>query len=231
MPEGESEVVLLSGAGLQLKTVTIYLPLRHRVEILEWGIDTEASCATLPAFSQESLLVFYGSSVCQGIGAARPGMSYASVLGRLLDLDFVNLGFGGAGKAEPEVIERVTAANASAFLLDLGKSYGRQDTDPYVQMLQTIRKAHPVTPIVCVTPIFSSREICEPDYRELSAHTRTVVREAVTRAADDGVTLVEGESLLGPSDADGLSGDGLHPSDLGHTMIAERLAPIVREIL
>ena len=40
---------------------------------------------------------------------------------------------------------------------------------------------------------------------------------------DQNVFLVEGRELLGESDWDGFSSDGVHPSDLGHYLIAERL--------
>ena len=42
---------------------------------------------------------------------------------------------GGAGKAEPEVVDLVARVEAGCFLLDLGKSYGRQDAAPYVEIL------------------------------------------------------------------------------------------------
>ncbi|MDP6114473.1 MAG: hypothetical protein QGG53_21635, partial [Planctomycetota bacterium] len=54
-----------------------------------------------------------------------------------------------------------------------------------------------------------------------------VVRNAVktrTNAGDEHTTLIEGLDLLGPKDADGFSGDGVHPNDLGFNLIAERIS-------
>ena len=48
-------------------------------------------------------VVFYGTSITQGGCASRSGMSYQAILGRQLNLDFVNLGFSGNGKGEPVV--------------------------------------------------------------------------------------------------------------------------------
>jgi len=101
-------------------------------------------------------------------------------------------------------------------------------------VLATLRQAHPGAPIVCITPIFSSREWYSDEYEALSRHTRIVVRESVAERVaqgDDRTFLVEGEGLLSPQDSDGLSGDGVHPNDLGHSRIAERLRPTIEAAL
>ena len=230
----EGEVVCFAGANRELKEITIYLPLRCELRIDAYGMDADAECEKPGSFSREHPFVLYGSSVAQGIGSARPGMSYASILGRSMDIDHVNLGFGGAGKAESEVVDLVAQVDACCYLLDLGKSYGRQSAEAYIEMLSALRRAHPGTPIVCITPIFSSREFYSEEYLDLSLHTRVVVREAVAEhrtRGDSLVFLVEGEALLSSEDSDGLTRDGVHPNDLGHSLMAERLWPISEEVL
>ncbi|MBT6150108.1 MAG: hypothetical protein HOH74_32000, partial [Gemmatimonadetes bacterium] len=113
-----------------------------------------------------------------------------------------------------------------------GKSYGRQDAGPYTAMIRTLREAHAHAPVLCITPIYSSRGLYEPGYDELTRHTQDVVRQAcATFIDDDLVQIVEGESLLSATETDHLTGDGVHPNDLGHTQIAARLLPQVRQIL
>lgn len=71
-------------------------------------------------------------------------------------------------------------------------------------------------------------------YIELSRHTRDIVREATTKNVTGGdahLHLVEGETLLGPSDSDDLAGDGVHPNELGHSRIAQRLQPTIEQAL
>ena len=100
--------------------------------------------------------------------------------------------------------------------------------------MTTLRQAHPGTPIVCITPIFSSREFYNDRYVDLSRHTRAIVRESVAEriARGDGLLfLVEGKTLLSAQETDGLNGDGVHPNDLGHSRIAERLQPTIEEAL
>ena len=174
--------------------------------------------------------MLYGSSIAQGAGAARAAMGYGAQLGRLMDLEVVNLGFGGAGKAEREVVELVSRIDACCVVLDLGKSYGLQAVDAYARMLEQLRATGPTVPLVCVTPVFSTRELHDSEYVALSEHTRDVMRRAATarrRDGDAGVVLVEGLALLGQRDSDGYSGDGVHPNDLGYARIAERLQSVV----
>jgi len=230
----EVDVVCFTGANRTPKEISIYLPLRHELQIVEWGIDREAKCERPASFEVEKPLVLYGSSIAQGIGAARPGMSYSAILGRAMNIDPINLGLGGAGRAEEEVVARVLQIEACCFVLDLGRSYGTQLVDPYLTMLTAIREAHPETPIVCVTATFSSRELHQPEYLKLSNHTRSVVRDSVemrVSLGDENLTLVEGDTFLSAQDTDGLSADGLHPNDFGYSLIAQCLQPVIENVL
>jgi hypothetical protein len=160
-------------------------------------------------------------------------MSYEAILTRRLGLDFVNLGFSGAGKAEPEVVELVAQVDACCYVFDLGKSFGGQPAEVYGAMLDTIRRAHPDVPLVCVTPIFSTRESFDGAYADLSEHVRDAVRQAVRERAESGggrLHLVEGTDLLGPGDADAFH-EGVHPTDLGFMRVADRLEPLLRQVL
>ena len=230
---GERQVVCFTELDPGEREITIYLPLRQQLQIGAIGVDDETRFGPVSAFAESRPFILYGSSVAQGVGASRAGMSYAAALGRSLCLDHVNLGFGGAGRAEPDVVALVAQVDACLYLLDLGKSYGYQSEDVYSDMLAALREARPLAPIVCVTPIFSSREFGDPDYENLSRHTRAVVEEAVGMAGkgDGRLFLIEGERLLGREETDGLVGDGVHPNDLGHARIARRLRPLLEEAL
>jgi len=228
-----SEATFFVGAGGERKEITVYLPLFQELSMLAVGVDDGARVEAPASFARVRPYVLYGSSVAQGSCAGRPGMSYSAILARDLGLDFVNLGFGGAGKAEAEVVELVAETTPCCWLFDLGKSYGRQDGTGYSRMIYTVRNRHPDVPVVCVTPIFSTRECYSAEYRELSEHTRRAMREAAQeriKGGDSMVRIVEGMDLLGPEDTDGLH-EGVHPNDLGYTLIAERLRPVVGEAI
>ena len=111
--------------------------------------------------------------------------------------------------------------------------YGVQPADAYLEMLRSVRKTHPETPIVCITPIFSTRELYNSDYADLSRHVRDVVVKAATAMIDGGdknTHFVNGLELLGAGDADAFK-EGVHPSDLGFARMADRLEPLFKKIL
>jgi hypothetical protein len=230
----EVEIVFFREFKREEREIVIYLPYHQELEIQAIGVDTDATLQSLePAFQKNLPIVFYGSSICQGSGACKPGMTYSAIIGRSLGLDFVNLGFGGSGKAEPEVVELVSAIPACCYVFDLGRSYGLQDSAPYQAMLHTIRNAHPDAPIICITPTASSRELFTKMETDRSTHTRVVAQEAVEAALSAGISnlhLVNGVELLTFDELDGLSADGLHPSDMGYNLIAQKLIPILKRV-
>ncbi|MBM3852477.1 MAG: hypothetical protein FJ399_04905 [Verrucomicrobia bacterium] len=231
----DTEVLVYDGGDSAEKEFVIYLPHLQEVTVKAIGTDEAARFSPLPPrFAESRPVVFYGSSVCQGSAAQSPAQTYPAIVSRQLNLDFVNLGFGGAGKAEPEVVRHVTSLPGCAYVFDLGKSYGSQDSSAFMAMLQTIRRDHPQAPIIVVTPITSAKEVREADYSAQSLHTRKVMRDPareLIRAGDPRIVVVEGEDLLGFQEHHLLSRDGVHPSDEGYRVIAVRLAPVLRQAL
>ncbi|MBL9212034.1 MAG: hypothetical protein JNL92_16370 [Opitutaceae bacterium] len=228
-----AELVLFSGLDRRPREITIYLPHTSEVRVVAIGIDADAHIGPAAAFALPAPVVCYGSSVLQGTGADHPAQTYPAVLARRLNLDFVNFGFGGAGKAEPDVVALINRPAASAFLLDLGKSYGPQSKDVFARMLADLRAAHPTTPIVCVTPIYSTKEAAEPGYRELSENLRALMRHAALErrnAGDRNIHVIEGPDLFGPADQ-ALFKDPLHPNDAGNERMGDRLAPTLKSVL
>ena len=234
-PKVETEVVLFRDLDRKEKEIVIYMPYHQGILIRGIGVDKDTKfSAPEQKFARPQPVVFYGSSVCQGNGALKPGMTYPAKLCRDLNLDFVNLGFGGAGKAEANVVDLVNSIPACCYIFDLGKSYGMQDATAYQTMLQTVRKSHPKVPLICLTPITSAREVYSKAYANRSQHTRDAMREAANKliqSGEKGVYLLEGADLLGFDEHDGLSRDGVHPTDYGYSIIARKLLPVTKKAL
>jgi lysophospholipase L1-like esterase len=93
-----------------------------------------------------------------------------------------------------------------------------------------LRKAHPDTPILAITPIYSVREAAgQTENDGMREHIRQVVSQRIG-AGDRNLQIVEGTDLLGPERGDGLV-DGTHPNDLGFQWMAEGLVPRLRRVL
>ena len=234
-PKVETDLVLFKDLEKKEREIVIYLPYHQGVLIKAIGVDDNAKFSTPDhRYAKPLPVVFYGSSVCQGNGALKPGMTYPAKVCRDLNLDFVSLGFGGAGKAEPNVVDLVASIPACCYIFDLGKSYGMQNATAFKKMLQTVRRSHPGAPLICLTPITSARELYSQAYANRSQHTRDVMREAVNefiQSGEKGVILLEGTDLLGFDEHDGLSRDGVHPTDYGYSIIANKLLPALKRAL
>jgi lysophospholipase L1-like esterase len=88
--------------------------------------------------------------------------------------------------------------------------------------------------LICLTPITSALEVHSQAYANRSRHTREVMREAVSDFMKSGgkdVYLLEGTDLLGFAEHDGLSRDGVHPTDYGYSIIAKKLLPVTKKAL
>jgi hypothetical protein len=215
------------------KDITVYLPHDVEARVFAVGLDADAELRSPPTFALKRPMVCYGSSVLQGSGATHPSKTYPAGVARRLNLDFVNLGFGGAGKAETEVVGLVNQLDACCYLFDLGKSYGAATPERFCRMLDAIRAAHPEVPIFCVTPIYSTREETEPPLLKRSEDLRSMMRQAATdrrQAGDKHTYVVEGLFLFGEPDK-ALFHDPLHPNDAGNELMAQRLAPIIEKAL
>ena len=217
------------------RDIVLYLPLYKAAKIISVGLDKEAKLERAKDFAVTKPVVFYGTSITQGGCASRSGMSYQAILGRKLNLDFVNLGFSGNGKGEADVANAVAAIDASVFVLDFAQNNPTVESlrEVYKPFLEAIRSKHPATPIVAITPIYAASESWRAETSAKNVAMRELIRKVIAdriAAGDTNVQLVEGMDLLGPAQGDGLV-DGVHPNDLGFQWMADGLAARLRQVL
>jgi len=215
------------------REITLYLPLYMPVKVLGIGVDGEAQVQAPKPFALPEPVVFYGTSITQGGCASRSGMSYQAMLGRMLNLDYVDLGFSGNGMGEPELARTVASLHAACFVMDFAQNNPTVESlaQVYAPFVETIRSSHPETPILLITPIYATQESWSPDAR-LEGMRELIRRVGAQRiaAGDRHLEIIEGTDLLGPSRGDGLV-DGVHPNDLGFEWMAEGVAARVAKVL
>ncbi len=211
------------------RVIIINMPLYAGVKEVYVGLHEQASIAPAPAYTYETPIVYYGSSITQGGSASRPGNSYESMIGRRLDADFINLGFSGNARGEQVMAEYIAGLDMSLFVMDYDHNAPNAEhlRETHYAFYETIRKAHPTLPIVMVTaPIMHPN----PHW----AKRRDIIRESYQRAVaagDENVRFVPGESFFADLVEDAVTGDNCHPNDLGFWCMANTLTPLFKKIL
>ncbi|MBM4040994.1 MAG: hypothetical protein FJ290_21045 [Planctomycetes bacterium] len=228
----KNQAQLAGGIPPGKRAYTLYLPLYNGVESVEVGLDPRAAVEPLPPRKTKPM-AFYGTSILQGGCASRPGMVHTAILGRRLDRAVINLGFSGNGTMDPEVAELMAELDPCVYVVDclpnMAADAVAQRTEPLVR---TLRAKHAATPIVLVEDRTYSSAWLLPSQRTRNEASRTALRkafDALVAAGVQGLTLVQGERLLG-DDAEATV-DGSHPTDLGFLRIADVLEPVLKPLV
>ncbi|WP_284645698.1 SGNH/GDSL hydrolase family protein [Paenibacillus silviterrae] len=229
----ESE--LFAGLSNEVRQFTLNLPLYKGVEDIWIGLEPGAIVTAPAPYESKERIILYGTSITQGGCASRPGMSYTNILSRRINREFINLGFSGNGKGEPELAQLAAQIGDPACLvLDYE---GNCNTELYCRTLpefiRIYREAHSSVPIMVVSRIAYGTEAHKPELLQSRLERKQFQSDLVQRLREAGDTLlffVDGSGWLGPEPAEATV-DGVHPTDLGFMMMANGLEPILRNVL
>lgn len=230
------ESSVFSAPENQMRQFTLNFPLYQGVNELEIGLDEGAKTLAPAAWESNGRVIVYGTSITQGGCAARPGMAFTNILSRRINREFINLGFSGSGKGEPEVAETIAQIERPAlYVLDYEancvSTEKLRETMP--EFIRILRAAHPKTPILVVTKIRYARETYDEaalaGRLERFAFQKSLVAK-LRRSGDRKVFFQDGSGFLG-KDFDECAVDGVHPTDLGFLRIADGMEPAVRRAL
>jgi lysophospholipase L1-like esterase len=227
MGEGMAELLMSGRPDLP---VTVYLP--EGMAPLVTGV-AGVEDTMVPAPLQPRWLA-YGDAVTQGWLASAPAMAWPAVAGRKLGLDVCNLGY--AGTARGETTSALMLAEIPAEVVSIAFGLNNWSRVPHTKtlmaeevrcFLSVVRKGHPETPIVVVSPTVRPDAENEPNRVGATlAELRTAMEQTVRTCIDEGderLFLVEGLAVVDPDDLE----DGIYPGDEGH----RRLAAAVSKIL
>ena len=219
------------------RNITLYFPLYRGVKEVSIGVDPGAKLLPPVPFKDTRPLVVYGTSIGQGGCASRPGMAYTNILGRWMIREFLNMGFAGSGKGEPEVARALAEIQDPAcftLFYDGNCPTPKLLKKTLPEFIRILRAAHPKVPILVISKIkrseedtFDKRKI--PD-RMLRKQIQRRVVEVFRKRGDKLVFFQDGENLLGKYSNEGTV-DACHPSDLGFMKMAESLLPVFKKIL
>jgi lysophospholipase L1-like esterase len=238
IPQAQTnEVTLVQNLIPGKREYLLYLPLYNGTQFVELGTATNATIEPAPAWGpgRRKPIVFYGTSILQGLAASRPGLVHSAILQRRFNWPVINLGFSGNGKMEPAMADLLAQLDPAVYVIDCLPNMVADEikarTEPLVNKLRT---AHPRTPIVLVEDrTLQDSYLIQGRMEGYHLKDRAELKAAYERLQQNGVPglyYIPGEHLFG-DDGEG-STDGSHPNDLGFTrqaaIFAETLAPLLK---
>ena len=217
------------------RTLTLNMPLYMGVEKVEIGLTADAELEPVKPYEFPGKFLFYGTSITQGGCANRPGMVFTNILSRMFDAEFINLGFSGNGKGEPEVARLLASIeDPIAYALDYEANVSpEQLRETLVPFIEILREKHEDVPIVVISRIPAARFVFSKAMRDEWNDDREFQRQTVAElkaSGDKNITFVDGSKLLG-DDFDECTVDGSHPTDLGFYRMAQNLKDVVGRII
>jgi hypothetical protein len=235
--------------------VEFWLPHNEAIHL----VDLRADGAIAPIDPTAPRWMHYGSSISQGKAATNPLDTWVTKAGRRAGVDMRNLGVGGSALLDPFMGRVLRDFSAEFISLEIGINIVTTDMmrrrafAPAVQgFIDTIRDAHPTTPVIIMSPIYCgllestpgpvvadedelergivfARTLGDPADIPAGKLTLEVIREDLARVVaersryDVNLSYVDGLSLFGADDAAAMPlVDGVHPSPEAHALIAQR---------
>ena len=209
----------------KMRLITIDMPSYSGVKNMHIGVAESAKISHAPDYSLEKPIVFYGSSITNGAAASRPGMTYEARLSRELDVNYINLGFGGLCKGEPEMAEYIAGLDMSIFVMDYDHNAWTLEhlAATHETFFKRVRESHPDIPIIIIS---------RPNDCPSAADRFAIIKDTYENAkanGDDNVYLINGMEFFG-GDND-FTVDRVHPTDLGFYFMAKRISEELRPIV
>ena len=231
-----NEVTLVKDLIPGKREYLLYLPLYNGTKFVELGVPTNSSIQKAGPWGagERKPIVFYGTSILQGLSASRPGMVHSAILGRKFNYPTINLGFSGNGKMEPEMADLLAELDPSVYVIDCLPNMVADEIKARVEpLVKKLRAAHPDVPIVLVEDRTMQDSFLIAGRMEwYHLKDRAELKAAYGRLQKDGVKnlyYIPGEHLFG-DDGEG-STDGSHPNDLGFMRQAEIFAKVLEPLL
>lgn len=218
--------------GGRMRDYVLYLPIFNNVERLTLCFDKGARVATsTKRYEDVKPILYYGSSITQGLSADRPDNSYQGFICKWNNVDFISLGFSGRAKAEDNIVDYLTTVDTSLFVCDY--DHNAPDAEhlekTHLRVYERYRAVKPTVPIIFITRPdwdWDPEGIDYPIRREIVRKTYEIAKSR----GDQNVWFIDGETLFGESDRESCTVDGTHPNTLGFIRMAEGIIKVMAEI-
>nr|WP_299389078.1 SGNH/GDSL hydrolase family protein [Allomuricauda sp.] len=211
----------------------LFLPLYNEIESLEIGVPEDSFLNPLP-LRNEKPIVAYGTSICQGACASRPGMAWTNILERRLGRSVINLGFSGNGRLEPPLIDLMSEIDAKVYILDCLPNLSPDRDNLYLLTLNavnTLREKRPNTPIILTAHVGYADDFTNQENKERYQPLNEELAKVFERLKEDG----HQDIYLLPKEVIHLGYDSfvdiIHPNDHGMIQYADAYENLIRRII
>ncbi|MCL6265557.1 SGNH/GDSL hydrolase family protein [Flagellimonas myxillae] len=211
----------------------LFLPLYNEIENLEIGIAETSFLKPLPQ-RKEKPIVAYGTSICQGACASRPGMAWTNILERRLDRSIINLGFSGNGRLEPALIDLMSEIDAKLYILDCLPNLSPTRHNTYLltwNAVKKLREKRPNTPIILTAHVGYADDFTNEEnkkrYEPLNQELTKIYDQLIADGYEDIYLLTKDAIQLG---FDSFV-DIIHPNDFGMIQYTDAYEKLIREVL
>ena len=213
----------------EMTDITMFMPKNEEIENVFIGIDDDAVLEAPTPYENEKPVIFYGSSITEGGSAGRTGNAYNAMLSRALNMDYINFGFSGNAKGEPEMAEFIADLPMSIFVYDY--DYNAPDVEhlekTHEPFFKIIREKNPDLPIIMLSrPNYA----CDPEESEKRIAVIRRTYENALAKGDKNVYFINGKTFFNIDDVFACTVDRIHPNDLGCYLMAKEIRKTLEPI-
>jgi lysophospholipase L1-like esterase len=185
-------------------------------------------------------MLAYGTSITHGAAATAAHLSYVAQTAWRLGTDLLNLGVGGACRAEKAFADHIAErrdwdfATLALSVNMIGAGFtGAQFRERVRYLIDRITGANPTKPVFCISIYPCFRDwVRTPGEAATTDEFRRILAEVVRDAGAPDLHFVPGPEIL--TDISGLTADMIHPFDFGMIEmgrnLAERIAPVLDRV-
>jgi hypothetical protein len=227
--ENDYEQILKLGSR-KMRSFTINFPVHGLVKNLYIGVQEDAILGPGKKYLGKEPIVYYGSSIVHGTAASRPGLTYQNIICRRLNLDYINLGFSGKALGEPVLVEYMAGLPMCLFVCDYDHNAPSAEflRNTHQNVYDIFRAKQPDTPYIMISrPNIATNPTEFAERRDVVINTYRHAK----KLGDRNVYYIDGESFFLGKYENECTMDGVHPNDLGFTLMADGIESEIRRAL
>lgn len=217
--KGFTREIKLPGEGM--RSYTLYFPLYNDLKNLTISLEEGAKVEQGKKHKDILPILYYGSSITQGGCAGRPDTGYQGLIHKKNNVDFINLGFSGNGKAEDNMVDYLASIDCSLFVCDYDHNAPTVEylRDTHYRLYERYRKVRPDTPILFISKPDVQNDVDGEERIRIIKGTYLKAK----RQGDNNVYFLSGKRFYGKGNTWDYAIEGCHPTDRGFARMAEEI--------